>query len=284
MRARPPILFVSLVSLVSLGVLMLGAAGCGHRRFHARTDCPDGMSWDGASCVPLGGGVQQGEAQPAQAPVDESAQPQQAATAPEPQWTCPGGSVAQGEGCVCPEGLSWIGEQCQATPIAQAPVAARRPERRRSAWIPAPPPPPTMPNVNINVNVNEAARALQPRLQPSPRGPAEQPQQQQAQRGSPPPTVTHASCTNGMVQSGNACACPQGTAWESGQCLAPCHPTQRREGNACVCPKDTRWNGSRCELWQECRGGQVHLGASCICPSQTSWDGQRCAPAGQRRR
>lgn len=259
-----------LASWISFAALALATAtamaGCGHRHHHVRTDCPEGMGWDGASCVPLGVA-------------------QQATPSADAQWECPGGSIVQGEGCACPGGLSWIAQQCQAAPIAAAPVApaepieARRPQRRRSAWIPAPPAPPPAPNVSFDVNLNGAARALQPAQQPSRQHSAQRvAPPPRAHRSAPPPAISSAACTNGMVRNGAACQCPQGTRWEGSACLVPCHPTQRREGNACVCPKDTRWNGSRCELWQECRGGQVHLGASCICPSKTRWTGTRCAP------
>jgi hypothetical protein len=271
-----------LASLVSLTSLTLVAFGCGHRRHHhVSTACPEGLGWDGASCVPLAG------AQQAQTVMEP--RPQGAIVA-DAEWTCPGGSVVQGNGCVCPDGQSWIAEQCQApaalaeVPVAEEPVAeepvaevSRRPQRHRSAWIPTPPAAPRPPQVNIDVSVNAVGRALQPSRQPSP-APRPAPQERpRAAPASPAPTVTHAACTHGMVRSGAACQCPQGTAWEGSACLVPCHPTQRREGKACVCPKDTRWDGSRCELWQECRGGQVHLGAACFCPSGTRWDGQRCS-------
>lgn len=271
MRAARFALFIALTA----GTLV---AGCGHRRHHTASACPEGTAWDGASCAPFASQAQ--VVIPADpAPIAEEPPQQQAQAAPEPAWTCPGSSVAQGDGCVCPEGTAWIAEQCQVAQ-AQLPAPSSAPQRRRSAWIPAPPAAPPPPNVNIHVHVDQVARGLAPREQPSP--PPQQQPAQQAPRSqpasSPPPNVSYAACTNGMIRNGNACQCPQGSAWENGGCLVPCHPTQRRDGKQCVCPRDTRWNGASCELWQECRGGQVHMGVSCICPSQTLWDGQRCAP------
>jgi hypothetical protein len=77
-------------------------------------------------------------------------------------------------------------------------------------------------------------------------------------------TVTYAECRGGMVRNGTACQCPQGQEWQGNQCVVQCHPTQQRQGNQCVCPKDTRWNNGRCELWQECKPGQVRFGAACL--------------------
>jgi hypothetical protein len=261
-----------LVAFVLAGALASMAACGGHRRHHTASACPDGTSFDGASCAPLGGVAQ---AEPAEQAAEAPPEPGAAA----PEMTCPGGSVVQGDGCACPDGTAWIAEQCQVPPAAAArPVSSPRP-RRRSAFIPAVPQAPappslpvpqiTPPTVDLRASAGNAGNA-------GGGGGGSRPTQSPPPSSGPPPTVTHAACTNGMIRTGDTCHCPQGTAWEGNACLVPCHPTQRRDGTKCVCPKDTRWNGSSCELWQECRGGQVHLGASCICPSGTTWTGTEC--------
>lgn len=267
----------------SLGVVAIvlasAAVACGgHRRHHVASACPEGTTFDGASCVPLGDAAQaQPATDPGAAPPDPPAD-----NAAAPEMTCPGGSVVQGDRCVCPNGLAWIAEQCQVAPVASAPVSNPRP-RRRSAFIPAPPPVPQAPQAPSLSQISPPPIDLHASVGSSSRGNSGPAQPPPSRGAAPPVSVTHAACTNGMVRTGDTCHCPQGTAWEGNACLVPCHPTQRRDGNTCVCPKDTRWNGSSCELWQECRGGQVHLGASCICPSQTTWNGQQCVPKSGRR-
>jgi hypothetical protein len=90
-------------------------------------------------------------------------------------------------------------------------------------------------------------------------------------------------CTGGryLDPTTDACTCPPSAPnWSHSRaaCMA-CPATQVFINDSCQCPAGYNWNGQQCVT---CTGGGVWNGAGCVCPYGTAWTGSRCAdPATQ---
>jgi len=76
-------------------------------------------------------------------------------------------------------------------------------------------------------------------------------------------------CTNGYVQFGNTCMCPDGTAADGlGKCVALECASRNAivSGNECSCADGTEWDETTQQCVQvTCSGGAVLAGSICVC-------------------
>ena len=178
--------------------------------------------------------------------------------------SCPGGSVAQGDGCVCPANTSWSGESCQQVavaspaPVQQPPVERPRPSKR-SAWIPRPPEPPQAPNVNIVVG--NVTNHIQQQIPPPSGGSGPSTPVQSPPSSSPP-----------SRGGGGGGSVPPNTRVSVAECRNGM--VRGPNGISCQCPAGQEWGGGQCVV--TCHPTQVRHGNSCTCPKDTRWNGSRC--------